>query len=1066
MKNKRNHLKLAMRLLILLTAGIIVFLMSVPIELTSYTDKIKSTVAERINGTIEMERIRLRVLPLPTLILDEITLRDSDGEVVVNAQTLKAGFSLSGFLFDRPTLKKLTIIGGSVLMRRAKDGSINLAKIPKKRLIQISLVKLKLKDGTLSFVDEVPEDGAEYRFDDLLAYLNYSGGGFTYSGKARYGTMTDLQFSGEAKETNDDFDISGTVALNELELSALSPYLRKEDFMDMEVGGRVSTDLVYSYIGRGLPDGSGVLKGSITTKDFDIKMPEVFESPIHSNRATSAIDLTWNEDEVLFSLYDTKIGIEDFDILGSLRLSVPTNKKTDQGTPDATETDDTDALSNIEEIAKKRALKLNLSSTPIDVTYLKKYFPYGITPEGVDDIIEGLDTLEGHLQLDGLRFSNNGQTMGKATDYLDAIEANITLNDLGFEHSRFLRRVEDISAKLSIKNSTLAITKAHGTYGEGILDELSVEIRELTRLPKVDVTLTARLDAKEVVDEFKDFYRNKGLIDGLEAGGTALLKLSSSGNLPGWRLPEGTSKVEVKKYNARGIDLNYSLDLTGAEVKYKRFVKKALNHDLKITSTAHADEEEIIIKDTTISSGDSSISATTRISMTTPAYAVALRSDDLYIKDLLQLSPYFEETQFAAGTVAVDITKKVSAKSGTKDETVSAYGGELSINDALFKTPLLARTVRDMNLKVKLNGNKGESLLKSMKVGNSTLSGKIDILDIDKAVVDFNLISERLDTKDIIPKHIGKRKADMGKPFVSGTGKLTVKKGAIHGISFDTFSTNIDLKEDRTIFSPLSFNAHNGFVEGELTYFRDPEESRLFETDFDMMRIELKEFMEDLGVKKEVLSGRFSAEAHLTGERSEGAFITGISGDIKAASKDGRLQKFIVFSKIFSIVNIVSINELFEEGMPYKNISANFKLTNGMLSTENMLFDSKSMRMSAIGYIDIDQGYMNATLGIHPFVTIDKIISNIPIAGWLITGREKSLVTMYYNLEGPFKALSTEPVFIKALGSKVLGIFERLLLMQDKPKGPTPPVPPQPTTSAPTTSAEEGGNTQEARTDG
>ncbi|HHD10927.1 MAG TPA: hypothetical protein ENK42_00665, partial [Deltaproteobacteria bacterium] len=126
-------------------------------------------------------------------------------------------------------------------------------------------------------------------------------------------------------------------------------------------------------------------------------------------------------------------------------------------------------------------------------------------------------------------------------------------------------------------------------------------------------------------------------------------------------------------------------------------------------------------------------------------------------------------------------------------------------------------------------------------------------------------------------------------------------------------------------------------------------------------------------------------------------------------------------------VNIISITDLFEEGLPYKKIRGDFTIKNGVISTDNLVLDSKSLRMSAIGSIDIAEKTIDTTLGLHPFVTIDKIISKIPLVGWIITGKDKSTVTMYYEIKGPLKNPHVEPIPIKGLGTQMLGIFQRLL---------------------------------------
>jgi len=70
---------------------------------------------------------------------------------------------------------------------------------------------------------------------------------------------------------------------------------------------------------------------------------------------------------------------------------------------------------------------------------------------------------------------------------------------------------------------------------------------------------------------------------------------------------------------------------------------------------------------------------------------------------------------------------------------------------------------------------------------------------------------------------------------------------------------------------------------------------------------------------------------------------------------------------------------------------------------------------------------VDAKLGLHPFVTVDKIITRIPLVGWIIGGKEKSTISMYYEIKGPLNNPDVSAVPVKSLGTGILGIFQRIL---------------------------------------
>ncbi|MDY6973697.1 MAG: hypothetical protein SV775_15445, partial [Thermodesulfobacteriota bacterium] len=54
-------------------------------------------------------------------------------------------------------------------------------------------------------------------------------------------------------------------------------------------------------------------------------------------------------------------------------------------------------------------------------------------------------------------------------------------------------------------------------------------------------------------------------------------------------------------------------------------------------------------------------------------------------------------------------------------------------------------------------------------------------------------------------------------------------------------------------------------------------------------------------------------------------------------------------------------------------------------------------------------------------------VSNVPIVGYVLTGKEKSLLIYYFKVKGPLPEPEVQYVPLKNLGSNVVGVFKRLL---------------------------------------
>ena len=72
----------------------------------------------------------------------------------------------------------------------------------------------------------------------------------------------------------------------------------------------------------------------------------------------------------------------------------------------------------------------------------------------------------------------------------------------------------------------------------------------------------------------------------------------------------------------------------------------------------------------------------------------------------------------------------------------------------------------------------------------------------------------------------------------------------------------------------------------------------------------------------------------------------------------------------------------------------------GILFWDDLFMDSDAMQFSSTGKIDLVKNEIDDIIGIHPLHTIDKIVSKIPIAGWLVTDDKGNLITVHFKVEG------------------------------------------------------------------
>ena len=984
-------------LLTLLLVVAFILLSLIPIDLSERSPAIKAAVEERIRGTVEMERILFNPLPYPRIRLENFTLSD-DKEVIVEAQAVRADIALFPLLFKKITIKKLHITDGALRLRRDNEGRINIQQLRKKKIYRVRINSFKLKQSSLVFIDDSADKSARYEMEKTDAFLYSSADGLSFAGEGLILPDTTFHVSGKAQKDDGLWNISGKLSFENLMLGRLAPYLKKEDMRGTEVLGSVSLDSVYSYTGldpfgatgfkTGSLKGQGLIKGSATSKDITVDIPGLFTKPIGSESASTDIELSWNEDKIILALDETMLAVDDYGVEGSFALKLA-QKSEDWG------------------------VELKITTTPVEAAYLKELIDTKAVPKSISSVVDRSRPVAGSIALRDLSFST-----GRGLIKTLSLEAQ--LDDYGFSHPRLENRFSSINGKISFKDEVLFVEGIRGLYGSSAVEDLFAEVKNVGGEFSYSASANASLNVAEALDEIggrlglKAFHR-------ISASGRSILKLSVEG---GGKDLKDTILVRT------------SLDMTDTEVRYKEHLKKPNGHRIGLDAVARIKTAGKVVAEGNLLIGNSTLKVKAMVGSGTgkgkggpTPFRVELNSEDIALEDIVKLSPYFD-TPIATGSASLELTVKRKSNS-----PLILYDGELRVDKGVFKGTFLQRTVRRFDAVARLNGNSGKVVLKRLEMGDSDLSGRLTISDISKGLIDFNFISEHLHLSDFLPSadeeaipkpSPGSESIYYKEPFVTGRGVLSIKNGTIWKSSFETFRAEVRIGKKEMRFEPVSFIAHNGEVSGNATYFRERTSPLLFKTALSADRVELAPLIRDIGAKEDILTGRLTARLNLKAKRGFLPLSSGMDGDARLMATDGSLYRFVVLSKIFSIINIVSITDLFQSGLPYSGISGDYTIKDGVIKTENMVFKSKTLRMGAIGKITMPTKRMKATLSLHPFVTVDKIVSTIPIAGWILIGKQ-GIISMYYRIKGPLTALKVEPMTAKGMGKNILGIFGRLL---------------------------------------
>jgi hypothetical protein len=317
----------------------------------------------------------------------------------------------------------------------------------------------------------------------------------------------------------------------------------------------------------------------------------------------------------------------------------------------------------------------------------------------------------------------------------------------------------------------------------------------------------------------------------------------------------------------------------------------------------------------------------------------------------------------------------------------------------------------------------------------------------------FQIFSPRLDLDALLPKKEGTSPTSFGKirDLLSNwsiDGKIQIDQGKYRSLRYQDLKGMMKTINGTLFVHSLQFKGYGGDFWGE-GWIKPTEKGIRIEIKPRFSNMEAKAFIRTLFEKGEeervLISGRVHIDkTELKGEGKDFQEMKeSLEGGLRLEFENGVIERFNVLSKIFSILNVSQLvkgrlPDLATKGLPYRHILANFYVRAGVATTEDFLVDSDAMRITLLGKIDLGKNLIDAKIGVHPLVTIDTILSSVPIAGYILTGEDKGFISYFYQVKGNLDDPKIEAIPFKIVEESSWGIIKRLLGTPLRPFQKTP----------------------------
>lgn len=266
--------------------------------------------------------------------------------------------------------------------------------------------------------------------------------------------------------------------------------------------------------------------------------------------------------------------------------------------------------------------------------------------------------------------------------------------------------------------------------------------------------------------------------------------------------------------------------------------------------------------------------------------------------------------------------------------------------------------------------------------------------------------------------------------------KVSAKQGTLGGLIFQNAEALITGDNNRLTIFPLSFDSGKGWCKARVEFDYGKEIAPL-KLSGHVEEIHASVLHQDIFKKPGLINGYLRGDFYIEGNPSGNHFWQEATGGIYIQVRDGVLKKFHGLAKVFSLLNISQIfagklPDMDKEGMPFTLMEGSMLIGAGKIKTEDLKITSEAMNLSVVGTQGIVNDALDFDLGVMPLRTVDKIITSIPIAGWLLAGKDKALITAQFKITGTSEDPQVTAVPIGSVSKTVFGIFKRTLGLPGK----------------------------------
>lgn len=1063
---KRTYIKFSGILALIVGTLIIGFAVFLPrlVDVNAYRDEILTSLQQSLNRKVNFSSGTFAWHFGPSFDFTNVSVkeRDDSGDFL-KAERLTVKLALLPLLKKQVALQDVSADGAVIHLIRNSDGTLNIDDLlnPSKDSVPIHFKRIKLRRSSLLWRDmAIRKEGFQFAARNIS--LDLDNVARNRKGNIKLscelpdvsGQAGEVAVSGSLKLPVEgrplaEAELNGNIDVKQFEIGRFWPYY--ERFIPFaSTGGRL--DLVSSFKGQLKEFGA---KGKIRVNSASVVWPKIFHYTVAPRSLQLNYDLHLSPS--LIDMSSVELTTDGFRIKGSFKMH--------------------DYSGNDPRIVAR-------ASTPGTFRYedVRGYVPYGIIPTDTSEYIEHkiksgifrLDTgvLDGRIsQIAHMEQGDNYKTLlirgpvekavlsyGPKAPVFSNIKGIVELKDKNFNLIGMTALFGDSPLKL---NGSITEYNTNKVSDYPVHMEITPSASEVAWLARIAGANRLEFNGLSTLD-----LKGSGHYSAYRLNGEWELRQASYIFPGAIRKPAGmanhlafSSVISAGETRLTSLAYNLSPLMLSATARLKYSARPELGFELQTNQFTLGDNSPVM-------TGWQQYRPRGRVqahikgggnpedySAMNYQGTVALNSFSVLPDEKLKTVSGINGTVIFNGNSLE--TSSMSVRYG--DSPMMVKGQIKSLKDAEAEIQVTSPQLflRDIN-RVPLKSDTAIRRLHgtvSLKDGRYTvrdLSGQLNASTFSISGVysggrspeaSFSVLSSNLDVDDLIllvssgDQSVARQTVPPGSVSQSGKAdlklKLVVDAGIYGRLPFSHLNASVSQESGIIYLQSLDAGVFGGTLSAKGRVAPGGGLGSRYDLTFNLEHANAERCLQTMEFSREV-TGTLNLQGDVTARGESIADIKRSAlGNVRLKLEKGSLRKFNVLSKMFSILNFsqllkFQLPDMVSDGMPYKEVKGSFSISDGVMATQDLFINSDAINISVIGKADLVKENLDFTIGVQPLQTVDKIVNRIPVVGWLLTGKGKDFVTVFFEAKGKWSDPQVSAIPAKSMAKGVLNIFRRV----------------------------------------